>query len=171
MGEHPGHLFPKFKTEWGWGVARILMGWLFLWGFLDKTFGLGYATRSGSAWIEGVSPTTGFLEYGTKGPFEGFYQSLAGNGLVDIVFMMAMLALGLALILGIGMRLAFYGGTVLNLIFWSTVLPPEFNPLIDEHIIYIAVLFMLERVKAGRYLGLGNVWSKTRLVRKFRWME
>lgn len=171
MSELPGHLFPKFKTEWGWGIARILMGWLFLWGFLDKVFGLDYATISENAWINGVSPTTGFLEYGTTGPFEGFYRGLGGNELVDIIFMMAMLALGLALILGIGMRLAFYGGAVLNIIFWTTVLPPEFNPIIDEHIIYIAALFVLERVNAGRYLGLGNVWSKTGLVRKFRWME
>lgn len=143
------------------------MGWLFLWGFIDKVFGLGYATKPENAWINGVSPTTGFLEYGTKGPFEGFYQGLGGNGLVDIIFMMAMLALGLALILGIGMKLAFYGGTVLNLIFWTTVLPPEFNPIIDEHIIYIAVLFLLERASAGNYLGLGKRWSETSLVKRF----
>jgi thiosulfate dehydrogenase [quinone] large subunit len=65
------------------------------------------------------------------------------------------------------MRLAFYGGAVLNLIFWTTVLPPEFNPLIDEHIIYIGVLFILERMKAGDHLGLGEQWSETSLVKRF----
>ncbi|MBA9050098.1 hypothetical protein BJ996_006829 [Streptomyces phaeogriseichromatogenes] len=36
---------------------RILTGFVFLWAFLDKTFGLGYATASGNAWIDGMSPT------------------------------------------------------------------------------------------------------------------
>ena len=42
-------------------VLRIAMGFLFLWAFLDKTFGLHYATPSAKAWIHGGSPTKGFL--------------------------------------------------------------------------------------------------------------
>ena len=38
------------------GLLRILMGWLFLWTFLDKTFGLGFATTAEKAWIAGGSP-------------------------------------------------------------------------------------------------------------------
>jgi hypothetical protein len=30
---------------------RIAPGWVFLWAFLDKTFGLGFATTSEKAWI------------------------------------------------------------------------------------------------------------------------
>src|SRR5689334_12004100 len=40
---------------------RLLTGFVFLWAFLDKTFGLGYATASGKGWLDGGSPTKGFL--------------------------------------------------------------------------------------------------------------
>ncbi|MEV4569763.1 hypothetical protein AB0K12_38895 [Nonomuraea sp. NPDC049419] len=45
-----------------WAAARIAIGWIFLWAFLDKTFGWGFATPSDRAWIAGGSPTTGFLK-------------------------------------------------------------------------------------------------------------
>jgi len=50
-------------------------------------------------------------------------------------------------------------------------LPPEHNPLLDEHIIYILVLNGLAYVKAGRVWGLGIWWSKQKLVKKNPWME
>ena len=54
------------------------LGWVFLWAFLDKTFGLGFGTgldaetgvvdRFGdAAWINGGSPTLGFLNFGATG--------------------------------------------------------------------------------------------------------
>jgi thiosulfate dehydrogenase (quinone) large subunit len=167
MSEYPGHLLPRLRTEWGLAGLRILLGWLFMWGFLDKMFGLGYATISSHAWINGYSPTKGYLAFATSGPLEGFYNGLAGNTLVDIVFMLALLALGIALILGIGMRLALYGGSIFLLMLWSTNLPPANNPIIDEHIIFIAALFVLERMNAGNYIGLGKRWGEMKLVKRF----
>ena len=167
MSEYPGHFVPAFKTEWGWGLLRILMGWMFLWAFLDKMFGLGFATASGHGWINGASPTTGYLKYGSSGWLQSFYSSIAGNQVVDVIFMLALLALGIALILGIGMRLASYGGTLFLLLLWSSNLPPINNPIVDEHIVYIFVLFLLERVSAGNYIGLGKRWSEMGLVKRF----
>src|SRR5688500_8924937 len=43
-----------------WAVTRRCLGWTFLWPFLDKTFGLGYAAPSADAWLSGGSPTRGF---------------------------------------------------------------------------------------------------------------
>ncbi|MEU1390068.1 hypothetical protein ABZ444_29030, partial [Nonomuraea sp. NPDC005730] len=48
-------------VDYVWAVARIAIGWIFLWAFLDKTFGWGFATPAGKAWVAGGSPTTGFL--------------------------------------------------------------------------------------------------------------
>jgi thiosulfate dehydrogenase [quinone] large subunit len=36
-------------------VLRIVMGLMFLWAFVDKTFGLNYSTSSSQAWINGGS--------------------------------------------------------------------------------------------------------------------
>jgi hypothetical protein len=71
------------KKEYAGAALRLALGWTFLWAFLDKAFGMGYSTSSESAWINGGSPTSGFLAYATSGPFSGFYQDLAGNSAVD----------------------------------------------------------------------------------------
>jgi thiosulfate dehydrogenase [quinone] large subunit len=161
----------RTKTDFVWGPLRILMGWIFLWGFLDKLFGLGYATDAKGAWINGGSPTTGYLKFAAGGIFQGFYNSISGNGVVDWLFMLALLALGIALILGIGMRIAAYGGTLFLLLLWSSNVPPTDNPIIDEHIIYIFVLWGLFLVHAGRVFGLGDWWAKTGLVKRFPILE
>ncbi|HEY3420711.1 MAG TPA: hypothetical protein VGK23_09180 [Methanomassiliicoccales archaeon] len=162
---------PEIKTDYIWGVSRILLGWIFLWAFLDKTFGLGFATASSHSWINGGSPTTYYLGNVSGGIFEGIYSSIAGNQVVDVLFMAALLLLGVALILGIGSRISAYGGGLLVLLLWSTQVPPTNNPFIDEHIIYLFLLFGLWRVKAGRTIGLGTWWSNTKLVKRFPWLE
>jgi thiosulfate dehydrogenase [quinone] large subunit len=50
-------------------------------------------------------------------------------------------------------------------------LPPQHNPLIDEHIIYIIVMAVLCLTQSGKYLGLGKILSQTRLVQKYKWLE
>ncbi len=102
---------------------RIALGWVFLWAFLDKLFGLGHDTTAAKSWLNGGSPTKGFLG-SAKGPFAGFFHSIAGNGVVDVLFMAAMLALGAALVLGIGMRLTAGVGAFVTVLMWAAVLPP-----------------------------------------------
>jgi thiosulfate dehydrogenase [quinone] large subunit len=142
------------------GVLRIAMGWMFLWPFLDKLFGLGFSTPPENAWLAGGSPTAGYLAYGTSGPLAGFFQSLAGSVVVDWLFMLGLLLIGLGLILGIGVRIAAVSGAVLMLAMWASVLLPEHNPLIDEHVIYAVVLVCLAVAGAGEWLGLGRWWSQ-----------
>src|SRR5688572_220372 len=72
---------------------RISLGWVFLWAFLDKLFGLGRGTASEAAWINGGSPTAGFLGKGVSGPFEGMYHSIAGAAWADSLFMLGLLAI------------------------------------------------------------------------------
>ena len=50
---------------------RLALGWMFLWAFLDKMFGLGHETAAEDAWINGGSPTEGFLAFAAAGPFAG----------------------------------------------------------------------------------------------------
>lgn len=148
------------------------MGWTFLWAFIDKVFGLGFATTAENAWINGGSPTYGFLTHATKGPFAGFYQSIAGTIAIDWLFMIGLLLIGLALILGIGVRIAGYSG-VLMLVFMYTAgfIFPEHNPFLDDHLIYAVIMIGLTFVKSGHTLGLGKWWAKTKLVRKLPILE
>jgi thiosulfate dehydrogenase [quinone] large subunit len=150
--------------------VRLALGWVFLWAFLDKVFGLGYATTSAKSWLNGGSPTNGFLS-AAKGPFAGFYHSIAGTGLANVLFMAGLLAVGVALILGIGMRVAAAAGALLMVMMWAAVLPPASNPFMDDHLIYAAVLIVLALLGAGNTLGLGRGWAATPLVRRAAWLR
>jgi thiosulfate dehydrogenase (quinone) large subunit len=119
------------------------------------------------AWIHSGNPTLGFLKFGADGPFEGFYHSIAGKGLTNFLFMFGLLAIGITLTLGIFMRLGTLAGVVMYLMMWSVVLPPENNPITDDHIIGAAVVLLLGLLAAGRYLGLGRWWETVGIVRRF----
>jgi len=123
------------------GLVRVLLGWTFLWAFFDKLFGLGFATTAEKAWISGGSPTYGFLTHATKGPLIDFYQALAGQAWVDWVFMIGILLIGVSLITGIWVKYSgWFGALLMILMFTAGFLPPENNPIIDDHIIYAILL-------------------------------
>ena len=130
-----------------WASLRIGLGWILLWPFLDKTFGLGFDTAPDKSWLAGVSPTYGFLKYATKGPFVDFFHNLAGSKIVEILFMLGLLLIGLALILGILIKIAAYSGASMLFLMWLSLLFPEHNPFLDEHIIYAILLIALTKVK------------------------
>lgn len=87
------------KEQIVWILLRFALGFTLLWAFLDKTFGLGRATAPDKSWMAGGSPTAGFLKNAVQGPLADFYHSLAGNPVVDWLFMLGLLLIGLALIL------------------------------------------------------------------------
>ena len=161
----------RISTATGYvlGVLRIAMGWYFLWAFIDKTFGLGYATPSDNAWIDGGSPTTGFLG-GAEGPFGDIFNDMAGSAAWDWLFMIGLLGIGLALILGIGMRIAAVSAALLLVLMFAAALPLVTNPVIDSHLTEALTIIALAMLGAGNYLGFGQAWRKLPVVRNNRWL-
>lgn len=152
-------------------ATRISLGWVFLWAFLDKAFGLGFSTSSQNAWIAGGSPTFGFLNFATRGPFADVFQAMAGHPVVDALFMLGLLGVGVALTLGIGMRIASVAGSLMLLLMWLAALPPSNNPFLDDHVVYALVLSTLPLLHAGKVFGLGDRWARTHLVRSYPILE
>lgn len=146
-------------------LLRISIGFVFLWAFLDKLLGLGFATLSERAWVVGGSPTTGYLANATEGPFANLFQSLAGNPLIDYLFMFGLLGVGLAFVLGIALRFASLAGATMMVLMYLSVVPPENNPIVDEHIIYALVLLILAELKAGEQMGFSKPWSKSKVAK------
>jgi thiosulfate dehydrogenase [quinone] large subunit len=162
-------------------VFRVVLGFEFLWAFLDKTFGLGYATPTARAWIHGGSPTKGFLSNVAVGPLEGTFHSIAGAGWADWTFMVGLLAIGLALILGVGLRIAAVSGSLMMLLMWAAEWPlakvtsagepsMSVNPIVDYHLIYALGLIVLAVTYAGHTWGLGKLWAKLPFVARNRWL-
>jgi thiosulfate dehydrogenase (quinone) large subunit len=173
---------PSRAAGYALGALRIVIGWTFLWAFIDKLLALGYSTGRNTttnvvdrfgpdAWIHGGSPTAGFLGFGAVGPFKGFYNNIAGATLTDWGFMLGLLALGVAFTLGISMRLATIGGAAMYLLMWSVVLPPATNPITDDHTIGLFAVLVLGLFGAGRYLGLGSWWSRQPIVNRFPFLK
>ena len=150
------------------GGLRLALGWTFLWAFLDKMFGLGFATEKDSAWINGGSPTEGFLAFAAKGPFKGVYNDMAGAAWADWLFMLGLAGIGIALMLGVFVNLAAASGALLLVLMWTAVILPENNPFMDDHLIYAGLLGLLALMHAGRYLGLGAMWERVPFVQKHK---
>lgn len=124
-------------------VLRLVMGFIFLWAFFDKTFGLGFATLAEKAWLRGGSPTSGFLANAVRGPFADFFGSLAGVPAVDWLFMLGLLGVGLTLVFNRFVKLGAIAGSLMFFLMYLALLFPENNPIIDEHIVYILVLLLI----------------------------
>ena len=158
-------------------VLRIGFGLTFLWEFFDKLLALGFHTGYGqdgkldrfgdAAWINGGSPTEGFLKFGADGPFKDFYNNIGGTVLADWGFMLGLLAIGIALTFGAGMRLAAIAGGLMYLLMWTVVLPPENNPVLDDHLLAGLTVIALALLNAGNTWGLGKWWSNTSVVDRF----
>jgi thiosulfate dehydrogenase (quinone) large subunit len=166
-GAAPTHE-PTTAVKYFAGAIRLALGWTFLWAFLDKLFGLGHETARADSWLNGGSPTEGFLAFAAKGPFKGIYNDIAGAAWADWMFMLGLAGIGIALVLGVFMNLASASGALLMVLMWTAVLPPENNLFMDDHLIYAGVLGLLALLHAGRYLGLGTMWERVPFVQRMR---
>jgi thiosulfate dehydrogenase [quinone] large subunit len=162
-------------------VVRVATGFVFLWAFFDKTFGLGYATPAAKAWIHGGHPTKGFLSSVAVGPLQATFHSWAGAAWADWLFMAGLLGIGLALVLGVALRAAAASGTVMLLGMWAAEWPlakltsagePSMstNPIVDYHILYALVLIAVALTYAGNTWGLGKLWAKLPFVQRNHWL-
>ncbi|HET8959206.1 hypothetical protein [Nocardioides sp.] len=160
-------------------ALRIGFGVTFLWAFFDKLLALGYATgvnpetgavdRFGpDAWINGGSPTFGFLTFGVPAdnPFQSFFNDIAGDTWVNWLFMLALLGIGLALTLGTGIRIAAASGALLYLMMWVASMPLENNPVVDDHLLGALSMVVLATTLSGDTWGLGKQWARIGPVRR-----
>ena len=166
-------------------VLRIAFGFTFLWAFLDKTFALGFSTgaqfaedgsRTGidfmaqdAAWLNGGSPTNGFLTFGVPAdnPFKDMWTNMAGDTWVDWLFMIGLLGVGVTLLLGVGMRIGTAAGALMYAFMYAASLPLENNPVVDDHLIGVIVMVVLALGAAGTTWGLGRYWNRLGLVQKY----
>jgi thiosulfate dehydrogenase (quinone) large subunit len=161
-------------------VLRIATGFIFLWAFLDKTFGLNYSTASAKAWIHGGSPTKGFLASVEVGPFQSLFHNIAGTWWANLLFMLGMLGVGVAVVAGVAMRASAVAGVAILAMMWLAEFPPaqhatggtpsgSSNPIVDYHFLYAAALIVLALTYAGSTWGLGRVWAKLPFVSTHSW--
>ena len=195
------HGFTQAASAKYWAaIARIALGFVFLWAFLDKTFGLTYATPNEGAWMFATgdgSPTFGYLTFGVnpEGQFAGFFNSLGESAgvmgaegptlypgsWVNWAFMLALLGAGVTLILGVFMRIGSIGAAVLLMMMYLAAAPwaqyaneagenQSNNPIADDHLAYAIFAILLMLLTAERTWGLGKWWQSLGFVQKHPWL-
>ena len=165
-------------------ALRLAYGLVFLWAFFDKLLALGYATgrdaetgavdRFGdAAWINGGSPTKGFMDYGVAETnwFQGFFNALGGTPFADWLFMVGLLGIGAALTFGFGMRIAAATGALLYTMMWIASFPLENNPIVDDHVLGAISVVVLGLTLAGDTWGVGKAWASRQLVRQYPFLR
>jgi thiosulfate dehydrogenase (quinone) large subunit len=134
-------------------ITRVTMGWIFFFSFLARIFGLSYDPSAwamtgtnieGRSWFAGNSPTAGYLGNIPDSKWlSDTFVGMAGNPFVDFLYMMGMLGVGLAMILGIGRKIAAISGALMMFLMYLAALPIPTNPFVDSHIVYALVFLIL----------------------------
>ncbi|HLC67900.1 MAG TPA: hypothetical protein VJI12_03380 [archaeon] len=156
------------KSQYAWIGLRLSLGWIFFWAFIDKLFGLGFATKPAGAWLAGGSPTTGFLSNAVTGPFASIYKAMSGSVVIDVLFMAALLVIGVTLLTGAALKFGSYIGALLVFLMWTALLFPANNPVVDDHIVYLFVfLVFASKPEVGKWCGLADKWAKTKIAKKY----
>lgn len=156
-------------------VLRLATGFIFLWAFVDKAFGLGFATPTERSWINGGTPSQGFLKSdAVVGPLKEFFAGIASPA-SDLIFMLGLLGIGLAVMLGVGLRVSAVAGSLMMILMYLAEWPfaantGSTNPLVDYHIIYALALIALAATSAGTTWGLGTMWRSLPVVRSNSWL-
>lgn len=163
-------------------LLRLALGFVFLWAFADKAFGWGYATPSENAWFKGGSPTEGYLGRVQVGPLESTFHDWAGAAWADWLFMIGLIAVGVAFVVGVALLPAAVAGTVMLVLMWMAEWPParhtssgapsmSTNPVVDYHLVYALALIALALTPSGDTWGLGRAWARMPFVRGSRWLR
>jgi thiosulfate dehydrogenase [quinone] large subunit len=139
-------------------LLRIILGWMYFYAGITKI----------------IDPTWSAAGYLTTAKLlPGFYSWLASPGIVPITNFVnewGLTLLGVSLLLGIGVRFSSRLGILLMLLYYVPlgILHPDAHSLIvDDHIIYIAALFLLGNFHAGRAWGLENWCSKLPICSRY----
>lgn len=137
----------KAEARWLF-LARVTIGWLMFYAGITKVID--------PAWTaEGYGKSAK-----TFSALFNWFISSTNIGWINFVNKWGLTLLGVSLILGIGVRLSSILGAILMLFYYFPVLEfpyVEHGFLVDEHIIYAAILGFFAAVKAGRYWGL-DAW-------------
>ncbi|MBM5789939.1 DoxX family membrane protein [Candidatus Parcubacteria bacterium] len=139
-------------------VLRLALGFLF--------FHSAWAKFSADAWS-----AAGYLSLAT-GPLTGWFQSLAGNPIVDALNLYGQAAIGLALIFGCLVRPASIGGVFLMVLYYLAHF--EQNTaygLVDQHVVYALVFLFFASGGFGHLWGIDGLIARQPSLQRKRWVN
>jgi len=85
---------------------------------------------------------------------------------IDWLFMLGLLLIGVALITGIALKLATISASTMLFMMWTAALWPANNPFLDDHLVYILVLWGLYINRHNAKWSLAPWWRQQAVVKK-----
>jgi len=156
-------------------ALRVTMGWILLQGGVTKLITYLDADPANN-WT-----AAGFLANAIPAgnPLMGVWGGMAGSPIVDILVMWGLTLTGIGLIIGAAVRWNAFWGAVMMLFFWAASLqggllaglPLAHGWVVDDHIVYAALLFGLGAIGAGRIVGVDAYVEKLAVVKNNRWLR
>ena len=168
----------EYSERWiGYAVLalRVVMGWTLFQGGVTKLVTYLDANPENN-WT-----AAGFLANAIPqgNPTRELFISMAGSPTVDILNMWGLTLTGLALIVGVFVRWSAFWGAVMMLFYWLASLqggflaglPLAHGWVVDDHIVYAALLFGLGAIGAGRIVGVDEYLESTSIVETNPWLR
>ena len=145
-------------------IVRVAVGIIFLWAGLEKAIGTGLGTWNADGFL--AHATNGTLGWpfvtGTPdpkavfNPTHAFWAGLAGTGVSKVIAYLVPLGqigIGVSLILGLLTRFGAAMGTLMMLFFFVAAWDFQFG-IVNQHLAYAFVTFLLGYLGAGNFYGL-----------------
>jgi thiosulfate dehydrogenase [quinone] large subunit len=151
-------------------LLRVVMGWILFQGGITKV-------------LDPEWTAAGFLLNAIPegNPFAGLWTTLANDWiwLIDPLNAWGLTLTGLALLAGAFVRWSAFWAAVMMLFYWLAALqggllqglPVAHGWVVDDHLVYAALLFGLGAFGAGRILGVDAYLERTEFVRENRWLR
>jgi thiosulfate dehydrogenase [quinone] large subunit len=128
-------------------ALRIAMGWMFFYAGITKVMNPEWTALG---YLKGAKMMTGMYE---------FFMSPQILPIINFINAWGLTLLGVSLILGVLVRVSAPLGMLLMLMYYLALGFPHPNPnsyIVDQHVIYIASLFVLFAFNAGRIWGIDS---------------
>jgi thiosulfate dehydrogenase [quinone] large subunit len=144
-------------------LLRLALGWVFLYAGLTKVLNPEWTA---AGYLKGAKTFTDLYQW---------FAADANIGWVSFLNQWGQVLIGTAMILGIGVRIASWGGALMMLLYYFPVLVfPKIGAnsyLVDEHIIYALVLLAFGADGSKEMWGGVYPWLEKRgIFKKAPWL-
>ena|ERR1700674_931538 len=151
-------------------LARVTVGWVFLYAGIEKLFGATPFTAAGFLKFGTIGTTADKVAAGTiVNPTHAFWVTLAGNAtllpIVNTLVVFGEVAIGAALILGLATRFASVAGFLMMGLFWIAIWDFS-HGVVEYHSVLAIVTLALGIIGAGEFFGLDGIVERTSIVKR-----
>ncbi|HLD96365.1 MAG TPA: DoxX family membrane protein [Patescibacteria group bacterium] len=138
-------------------LLRLALGWVFLYAGLTKVLNPEWTA---AGYLKGAKTFTDLYQW---------FAADANIGWVSFLNQWGQVLIGTAMILGVGVRIASWGGALMMLLYYFPVLVfPKIGAnsyLVDEHIIYALVFLVFGA------LGAQSTWGVSAWLKSKGWLQ